>query len=232
MTANKARLVVWFISFYCPKTRLSVLYSFVCCRNPLSYKIVVGDHNRNINEGTEEEVGAKKVISHPNYNSPRLSSDIALIQLSSPVKLSQRVNPICLPNHDSDVPTGSKCYITGIWNEDLFLREVFRVKFKKNKVKLITYFNIFLVPSKSKAILHDIERCMAKIMFDNFGSLKFSMMNTNMRTSLSQFPSTFWMGKNKTTTTTTKVIGKKEERSWLCLAVQRVRNDAHTRSFS
>ncbi|CAH3142232.1 unnamed protein product [Porites lobata] len=81
--------------------------------NPLSYKIVVGDHNRNINEGTEEEVGAKKVISHPNYNSPRLSSDIALIQLSSPVKLSQRVNPICLPNHDSDVPTGSKCYITG-----------------------------------------------------------------------------------------------------------------------
>ena len=27
---------------------------------------------------------------------------------------------------------------------------------------------------------------MAKIMFDNFGSLKFSMMNTNMRTSLSQ----------------------------------------------
>ena len=189
MTANKARLVVWFISFYCPKTRLSVLYSFVCCRNPLSYKIVVGDHNRNINEGTEKEVSAKKVISHPNYNSPRLSSDIALIQLSSPVKLSQRVNPICLPNHDSDVPTGSKCYITGIWNEDLFLREVFRVltvKFKKNKVKLITYFNIFLVPSKSKAILHDIERCMAKIMFDNFGSLKFSMMNTNMRTSLSQ----------------------------------------------
>ena len=42
------------------------------------------------------------------------------------------------------------------------------------------------MPSKSKAILHDIERCMAKIMFDNFGSLKFSMMNTNMRTSLSQ----------------------------------------------
>ena len=73
----------------------------------------MGEHNRNSNEGTEEEVGAKRIISHPNYNRPRLSSDIALIQLSRPVRLSQRVNPVCLPTHDTDVPTGSKCYITG-----------------------------------------------------------------------------------------------------------------------
>lgn len=52
-------------------------------------------------------------MSHPDYNKPRLSSDIALLQLSGPAKLSERVNPICLPSHDSDVPTGSTCYITG-----------------------------------------------------------------------------------------------------------------------
>ena len=86
---------------------------FPFSRNPANYKIVVGDHNRNTNEGTEEEVGAIKIISHPQYNSPRLSSDIALIELAKPVTLSQRVNPICIPSHDSDVPTGSKCYITG-----------------------------------------------------------------------------------------------------------------------
>ena len=90
-------------------------------RNPNVYKIVVGDHNRNTNEGTEEEVGAKRVIAHPQYNSPgRLNNDIALIQLASPVKLSQRVNPICLPSHDSDVATGSKCYITGETSYALF----------------------------------------------------------------------------------------------------------------
>lgn len=82
-------------------------------RNPANYKIVAGDHNRNTNEGTEQSVAVKRIISHPNYNRPRLSSDIALIQLASPVSLSQRVNPICIPSHDSDVPTGSKCYITG-----------------------------------------------------------------------------------------------------------------------
>ncbi len=90
-------------------------YNFLSplCRNAANYKVVVGDHNRNTDEGTEETVGAKRIISHPNYNNPRLSSDIALIELASPVKLSQRVNPICIPSHDSDVPTGSRCFITG-----------------------------------------------------------------------------------------------------------------------
>lgn len=82
-------------------------------RNPADYKIVVGDHNRNTNEGTEETVGAKQIIYHPQYNPSVINNDIALIQLASAVKLSQRVNPICLPSHDSDIPIGSKCYITG-----------------------------------------------------------------------------------------------------------------------
>ena len=91
-----------------------LFYLFCVIRNPASYKIVVGDHNRNTNEGTEEEVEAQRIISHPSYNRPSpINNDIALIKLSRPVKLSQRVNPICLPSYDSDVPTGSKCYITG-----------------------------------------------------------------------------------------------------------------------
>lgn len=82
--------------------------------NPADYKVVVGDHNQNANEGTEETVGAKRIISYPEYNRPgRLNNDIALVELAAPVKLSARVNPVCLPSSDSDVPTGSKCYITG-----------------------------------------------------------------------------------------------------------------------
>ena len=88
-------------------------FFFPFSRNPANYKVVVGDHNRNTNEGTEEEVGAINIISHPQYNNPLLNNDIALIELSQPVKLSQRVNLVCLPSHDTDVPTGSTCYITG-----------------------------------------------------------------------------------------------------------------------
>lgn len=111
---SRLRLIPW--------KRLAYIHSVIqlliplgfLCRNPANYKIVVGDHNRNTNEGTEETVGAKRIISHPQYNKPsQINNDIALIQLAGSVKLSQRVNPICLPSHDSDVPTGSKCYITG-----------------------------------------------------------------------------------------------------------------------
>ena len=73
----------------------------------------MGDHNRNINEGTEETVGAKQIIYHPQYNPTVINYNIALIQLASSVKISQRVIPICLPSQDSDVPIGSKCYMTG-----------------------------------------------------------------------------------------------------------------------
>ncbi|XP_068745607.1 MAM and LDL-receptor class A domain-containing protein 1-like isoform X1 [Montipora capricornis] len=79
-----------------------------------SYQVVVGDHNRNINEGTEQKIAARRIFGHPSYNRPsRFNNDIALIQLMSSVSLSKRVNPICLPNNDSDILTGSKCFITG-----------------------------------------------------------------------------------------------------------------------
>ena len=84
------------------------------CRDASSYQVVVGDHNRNVNEGTEQKIAARRIFGHPSYNRPsRLNNDIALIQLMSNVSLSNRVNPICLPNNDSDILTGSKCFITG-----------------------------------------------------------------------------------------------------------------------
>ena len=84
--------------------------------NPALYTIKLGDHNRNVNEGTEQEIKAIKVISHPSYNNPRLSSDIALIQLERPATLNSRVNTVCLPPQDYVVPSGSNCYISGTVN--------------------------------------------------------------------------------------------------------------------
>ncbi|EDO34807.1 predicted protein, partial [Nematostella vectensis] len=81
--------------------------------NPAQYQIIVGEHNRNVNEVTEETLNVKKVIAHPQYNNPRLSNDIALIELASPAKLSSRVNPVCLPPHGYKLPAGSRCFITG-----------------------------------------------------------------------------------------------------------------------
>lgn len=49
-------------------------------------------------EVTEQDLGIEKVIIHPFYNIRTLDSDIALVKLSSPVRKSQSVAPICLPS--------------------------------------------------------------------------------------------------------------------------------------
>lgn len=82
-------------------------------RTPSYYTIRLGDHNRNKNEGTEQDIQAKRVIKHENYGSPVLNNDIALIQLSKPATLNARVGTVCLPAHNEMVPTSSKCFITG-----------------------------------------------------------------------------------------------------------------------
>ena len=84
---------------------------------PSYYQVRLGDHNRNIDEGTEQTIPAKLVIKHPDYNKPTpINNDIALIQLARPATLNSRVQTVCLPSHDYHVPTSSRCFITGEWN--------------------------------------------------------------------------------------------------------------------
>ena len=53
-----------------------ILHCFFLGINPADYKTIVGDHNRDTNEGTEEIVGAKQIIFHPQYNPSVLNNDI------------------------------------------------------------------------------------------------------------------------------------------------------------
>lgn len=71
----------------------------------------VGEHNLDQNDGTEQDIQVKKVILHPKWdigttktpNGVQISTkhDIALIQLSSPVKFTSNVNSMCLDNGQS-----------------------------------------------------------------------------------------------------------------------------------
>ena len=70
-----------------------------------------------MNEGTEQSIPGKRVIRHPKYNTPPISNDIALIQLSRPATLNSRVGTVCLPSHDEVVPTSARCFITGLEQE-------------------------------------------------------------------------------------------------------------------
>ena len=69
---------------------------------PERLTVVVGDHDRSKDEGTEQTIKVKNVILHPLYGQNRqmfIDGDYAILKLDKPVKFSKYVNPICLPNN-------------------------------------------------------------------------------------------------------------------------------------
>merc|ERR1711964_632581 len=79
--------------------------------SPRSFKVRVGDHDRNRQEGSEVEIQVERVFKHERYNSRNLDYDIALFKLAKPAQFNKWVQPACLPS--ADVPVGTECYITG-----------------------------------------------------------------------------------------------------------------------
>jgi len=79
--------------------------------SPRSFKVRVGDHDRNVNEGSEVDIAVERVIKHERYNSRNLDYDIALFKLAKPAIFNKWVQPACLPS--ADVPVDTECYITG-----------------------------------------------------------------------------------------------------------------------
>lgn len=57
-----------------------------------------------------------RVIKHPSYSETLLANDIALLELSSPVKFTNYIRPVCLAAEDSEFSPGTNCWITG-WGE-------------------------------------------------------------------------------------------------------------------
>lgn len=84
------------------------------------FKVRVGEHNMDAKEGTEQDIVVKNVVLHPKWNieTKKTSNgmkiltthDIALIQLSRPVKFSSNVNSMCLD--DGQPFKAGKTFIT------------------------------------------------------------------------------------------------------------------------
>lgn len=54
-----------------------------------------------------------RVIKQPQFSMQHLRHDVALLKLSKAVKLSGKINTVCLPKHGSRVSQGTTCYVTG-----------------------------------------------------------------------------------------------------------------------
>jgi len=77
------------------------------------FKVVTGEDDFVMKNGTETSIGLEKIIVHKGYNPATLNNDIALLKLDRPAPFGTYVGTACLPDQDDDVPVGTECTITG-----------------------------------------------------------------------------------------------------------------------
>ncbi|XP_033976926.1 plasminogen [Trematomus bernacchii] len=79
-------------------------------KRPSAYKVLLGVHTERANEASKQDRNLEKLILGPN------GADIALLKLQTPAIMNDKVLPVCLPEKDFVVPSGTECYVTG-WGE-------------------------------------------------------------------------------------------------------------------
>ncbi|XP_072024525.1 ovochymase-like [Amphiura filiformis] len=85
-----------------------------------SFIIVLGEHSRTEDDGTEVKVGVETVVINPNFDVNTYDSDIALIKFRQPITYTDYISPLCLPNEIQEqalVIPGKEGVITG-WGRE------------------------------------------------------------------------------------------------------------------
>lgn len=86
-------------------------------KNPEGWTVKIG-HTRRIAYSKHRQVKTTRaIIPFPYFDMDIVDSDLALIQLSSPVTLGDYVRPICLPGKDDVMKPGTRCIAAG-WGKN------------------------------------------------------------------------------------------------------------------
>ncbi|XP_056149875.1 serine protease 56 [Lampris incognitus] len=91
---------------------VTAAHCFAGSRSESYWTAVVGEFDITKADPDEQVLKVNRIIPHPKFNPKTFNNDIALVELTSPVVLSDHVTPVCLPS-GMDPPTGSPCLVAG-----------------------------------------------------------------------------------------------------------------------
>ncbi|KAG9349643.1 hypothetical protein JZ751_028091 [Albula glossodonta] len=63
-------------------------------------KVVAGEHNIDVDEGTEQVIQVAEMVLHKDYVVKTADNDIALLRLEDPIQFSPYAVPVCLPQRE------------------------------------------------------------------------------------------------------------------------------------
>uniref|UniRef100_A0A3B5AK98 Serine protease 56 n=1 Tax=Stegastes partitus TaxID=144197 RepID=A0A3B5AK98_9TELE len=91
---------------------VTAAHCFTGSRSESYWTAVVGEFDITKTDPDEQVLKVNRIIPHPKFNPKTFNNDIALVELTSPVVLSEHVTPVCLPS-GMEPPTGSPCLVAG-----------------------------------------------------------------------------------------------------------------------
>ncbi|XP_021101844.1 kallikrein-11 isoform X3 [Heterocephalus glaber] len=97
------------------ETRIIKGYPCLPHSQPCHYRVLLGEHNLNREDGCEQRQTATESFPHPDFNNSLPNkdhrNDIMLVKLPRPAVITQAVRPLSLPSHC--VTAGTNCLISG-----------------------------------------------------------------------------------------------------------------------
>ncbi|KYO34482.1 transmembrane protease serine 9 isoform A [Alligator mississippiensis] len=93
------------------KWLLSAAHCFDVYSDPKMWVAFLGTPFLTDIDGRVEKI--YRIYKHPFYNVYTLDYDVALLELTTPMKYTSTIKPICLPDNSHTFREGSRCFITG-----------------------------------------------------------------------------------------------------------------------
>lgn len=75
----------------------------------------VGEHDLSQNEGSEQTLSIRRIITHPSYDDNTVSHDFALLELDTEATLNDEARTICLPSASMDMREDGKVFMVAGW---------------------------------------------------------------------------------------------------------------------